>query len=117
MADKVPLTTDSAPSAHPDWPTLIDRAVGDVSRIIQSELHTLQASVCDDLEARVGVMMVSLAFEALIVSGAICILCASVLLLHQWIPWWQALGGTGLVTLVAGIVGNVAIRSPSRVKI
>lgn len=116
MSDRGPLTTDGASAAYPDWPTLIDRAVGDVSRIIQSELHTLRANMGDDLEARISRAAASLAFAALMASGALCILCASVLLLHQWLPWWQAFGSAGLATLVAGIVGNVAMRPPNKVK-
>jgi len=116
MADKAPLMTNGASAADPDWTTLIERAVDDVSRIIQSELHTLRADICDDLEARVNRAITALALAALMASGAICILCASVLLLHQWLPWWQAFGCAGLAALAGGIAGNAAMRPSTGVK-
>ncbi|HUY28069.1 MAG TPA: phage holin family protein [Candidatus Binataceae bacterium] len=115
MADRAQPTTNSASEADPDWATLIGRAVDDVSRIVQSELHTLRADMGDYLEARVNRAIGSLALAALMASGAICILCAAVLLLHQWLPWWQAFGCTGLAAVAAGIVGNAAIRPSTRV--
>jgi uncharacterized membrane protein (DUF441 family) len=50
------------------------------------------------------------------VSGALCLLCASILLLHQWLPWWQAFGIPGLVLLIVGILSNAATRPPTEVK-
>ena len=35
--------------------------------------------------------------------GGVCVLCAAILLLHQWIPLWQAFGLAGATILLIGI--------------
>ena len=35
MAEKHPLTTEGEPTTYADWPTLIQRAMDDVSRIVR----------------------------------------------------------------------------------
>jgi hypothetical protein len=115
MAEKSPPETNEAVTNYPDWPTLIGRAVDDVSRILQSELHIFQANMGADLQARLANAVSSLKIAAMIISGAICILCASILLLHQWLPWWQAFGIAGLTALIVGmgrdfVLGNVSRR-------
>ncbi len=116
MAEKHPLSTDGASATYADWPTLIERAVDDVSRILRSEVHMLQTSVEATLEAQISNTVAHLTIVAMMIVSAICILCASILLLHQWLPWWQAFGIAGLATLVVEIVSNAAIRPPTEVK-
>src|ERR1017187_5631937 len=110
MTEKHPLTTDVGLTAYPDWPTLIERAVDDVSRILRSELHMFQTSMGAALELQISNTVTYLTIIAVMISGAICILCAAILLLHQWLPWWQAFGIAGLATLVVGIVSHAAMR-------
>lgn len=113
MTEKHSLQIDGTPTTYADWPTLIERAVDDVSRILRSEVHMLQTSIGATLEAQISNAVAQLTILAVLVSGAICLLCASILLLHQWLPWWQAFGIVGLVTLVVGIASNAAMRSPA----
>jgi hypothetical protein len=94
---------------------LIGRAVDDVSRILLSELHMFQANIGADLGARLATTIASLTIAAVMISGAICILCSSILLLHQWLPWWQAFGIAGLATLVVGSASKAMMR-PAEVK-
>jgi VIT1/CCC1 family predicted Fe2+/Mn2+ transporter len=117
MADKPPLPTEGAPATYADWPTLIERAVDDVARILRSEVHMLQTSVRATLETQISNTVAHLTIVAVMIIGAICILCAAILLLHQWLPWWQAFGIAGLATLVVGIVSNAAMRPPTEVKV
>lgn len=109
MAEKH-LPIDGTAATYADWPTLIERAVDDVSRILRAEAHMVQTNIGATLEAQISSTLAHLTMLALMISGAICILCASILLLHQWLPWWQAFGIVGLATLVVGIVGNAAMR-------
>jgi hypothetical protein len=117
MAEKQPLTTEGGTTTYADWPTLIERVMDDVSRIIRSEVHILQAGIGANLEAQVSNAVAHLTLAALVIVGAICILCASILLLHQWLPWWQAFGIAGVVTLVVAFASNAAKRPPTDVKI
>lgn len=112
MTEKQPRTTEGATTAYADWPTLIERVMDDVSRILRSEVHILQAGIGVTLEAQVSNAVAHLIIAALIISGAICILGASILLLHQWLPWWQAFGIAGVVTLLVAFVSNAAMRLP-----
>lgn len=117
MAEKPLLPTNGTPATYADWPTLVERVVDDVSRILRSELGILQTSIGATLETQISNTVAQLAIVAVIISGAICILCASILLLHQWLPWWQAFGIAGLATLIVGIVSNGVRRPPTEVKI
>ena len=116
MAEKHLSPIDGTPTAYSDWPTLIERAVDDVARILRSEAHMFQTSIAAALEVHVSNTIVHLTIVAVIISGALCILCASILLLHQWLPWWQAFGIAGLATLLVGIMSNARMRSPAEVK-
>ena len=116
MTEKPPLPIDGAPTTSADWPTLIERAVDDIARILRSEVHMLQTSIGATLGAHISNTLARLTIVAVMISGALCILCASILLLHQWLPWWQAFGIAGLAMLVVGVVSNAALRSPTEVK-
>ena len=116
MAEKHPSSIDGTPTAYPDWPTLIERVVDDVSQILRSEAHMFQTNLGVALELQISKTLAHLTIIALMISGALCILCASILFLHQWLPWWQAFGIAGLATLLVGIVGNATARPPTEVK-
>jgi hypothetical protein len=111
MIEKAPREINGAPAKYPDWPTLVGRAVDDVSRILQSELHMFQAKVGAELQARIANTVASLTIAAMVISGTICLLCASILLLHQWLPWWEAFGIAGLAMLLVATARNVAMRN------
>jgi hypothetical protein len=115
MAEKDPLPIDGTPTGYADWPTLIERAVDDVSRILRSEAQMFQISTGAALDLQISKTLARLTIVAVMISGALCILCASIFLLHQWLPWWQAFGIAGLAALLVGIVSNAAVRPPTGV--
>jgi VIT1/CCC1 family predicted Fe2+/Mn2+ transporter len=116
MAEKNTLPNDGTPAAYADWPTLIERAVDDLSGILRSEVHMLQTSIGAALELQISNTVAHLTIIAVMISGALCILFSSILFLHQWLPWWQAFGIAGMATLVVGIVSNAAMRRPTEGK-
>lgn len=116
MAEKPPLPIDRTPPVYSDWPTLIERAANDVARILVSEANTFRISIGAALEVQVTKAVTQLTIIAVIVTGALCILCASILLLHQWLPWWQAFGIPGLILLIVGTIINTAKKTPTQVK-
>ena len=76
MTEKQSHTTNGAPGTLQDWPTLVGRAVDDVTRILQSEAHMLQTSMGAALETRLASAIATLTVIAVMICGAVCILCA-----------------------------------------
>ena len=64
------------------------------------------------LETRLASAIATLTVIAVLLCGGVCILCAAILLLHQWLPLWQAFGLAGVGILLIGIA-TYAIRKPA----
>jgi Putative Actinobacterial Holin-X, holin superfamily III len=111
MAEKHLPTSERVSANQPDWATLIKRALDDVSRILRSEIQILQTSLRQAVEAQVSRAVVRLTVIAAMACGAVCLLCAIILLIHQWLPLWQSFGLVGIVTLAGGLVGQAIIRT------
>src|SRR5258708_38734547 len=81
-----------------DWSTLVARAVDDITRILQSEIRLLAASLKTVFDEEVERVLAFVATGALIAGGAICMLAALILFLHEFVmlPWWQSFGIVGL---------------------
>ncbi len=88
----------------PDWGTLAARAVDDVSRVIQGELRLLEIRIRGTIEGQVENIFLSLAAVGVAIVGALCLVAALVGFLHQWMPYWQALGVVGISFVIIGIV-------------
>ena len=103
MTEKQSHRANGAPESLQDWPTLVGRAVDDVTRILQSEAHMLETSMSAALAARLASAIATLTVIAIVSCGGVCILCAGILLLHKWLPLWQAFGLAGVTILLVGI--------------
>jgi Putative Actinobacterial Holin-X, holin superfamily III len=113
MTEKQSHPANGAPATMQDWPTLVGRAVDDVTRILQSEARMLQTSMGAALETRLASAIATLTIVAVMISGAVCIVCAAILLLHQWLPLWQSFGIIGGAVMLAGLVAYAVKRSPA----
>ncbi len=96
-----------------DWPTLVGRAVDDVTRILQSEARMLQTSMGAALETRLASAIATLTIVAVMIGGAVCIVCAAILLVHQWLPLWQSFGIIGGGILLTGLAAYAIAKSPA----
>jgi len=87
-----------AEARETDWGTLIARAVDDITRILHSEFRLLTASMKTVFDEEVDRVLAFVATGVLMVGGAICVLAAAILFLHEYamLPWWQSFGITGL---------------------
>ena len=112
MTEKQPHHANGVPEPLQDWPTLVGRAVDDVTRILQSEAHMLETSMSAALASRIASAIATLTIVAVMLCGGVCVLCAAILLVHQWIPLWQAFGLAGATILIIGVAIYV-IRKPS----
>jgi membrane glycosyltransferase len=105
MTEKQPHIANDASKTQQDWPTLLGRAVDDITRILQSEAHMLQATMGAVLETRLASAIATLTIISVIICGGVCMLCAAILLLHQWLPLWEAFGLAGAAILLIGFAG------------
>jgi CHASE2 domain-containing sensor protein len=112
MTEKQPHHANGASESIQDWPTLVSRAVDDVTRILQSEAHMLETSMSAALASRLANAIATITVIAVMLCGGVCVLCAAILLLHQWIPLWQAFGLAGATILLIGIA-IYAFRKPA----
>ena len=111
MTEKQSHTASGAPETLQDWPTLVGRAVDDITRILQSEAHMLETSMGAALETRLAGAIATLTVVAVMICGGVCMLCAGILLLHQWLPLWQAFGIAGVGIMLAGIAKYLSGRT------
>ena len=116
MSEKQSHTANGAPEGLPDWPTLVSRAVDDVTRILQSETHMLQTSVGAALETQLANAIATLTVIAVMLCGAVCIVSAAILLLHEWLPLWQAFAIAGVAVLLIGIAIHAIMRPAAGLK-
>jgi len=73
-------------------------------------------SIGSTLDAQISNTLEHLTIVAVMISGALCILRAAILLLHQWFPWWQAFGIAGVATRFVGIASHAIIKRSTEVK-
>jgi hypothetical protein len=116
MTEKQSDVANGAPEILQDWPTLVSRAVDDVSRILQSEAHMLQTSMGAALETQLANAIATLTVIAVMICGAVCIVCAAILLLHKWLALWQAFGIAGGAILLIGIAIRAIMRPSAELK-
>jgi hypothetical protein len=100
MAQNQIITRSETPSGedHPDWSTLVGRAIDDITRIMQSEIRLVTANMRTLLVEQTDRVLAFIASGVLMMFGMICILAAVILFLHEYamLPWWQSFGITGL---------------------
>ncbi len=101
------IDVESAASA--DWASLVARAVDDMTRIVHSEFRLLVAGMQSVLDEGIDRVLGFIATGVLIMAGALCMLAAIIMFLHEFmlLPWWQSFGITAL--LMFGIA--IAIRA------
>jgi VIT1/CCC1 family predicted Fe2+/Mn2+ transporter len=113
MPEQHPMTSDQESETNPIWATLMEKALDGMAHILRSEIHTFETGIEASVEALIDDALIRLAAVTAMLCGAIFLLCAFMLLLHQWLPWWLSFGIAGLSVLAAGILSH-AISKPSR---
>ena len=98
-----------------DWGTLLGRAIDDITRIVHSELRLFSASMKSVLAEETDRVLAAIATGVLMAGGAICVLVAAILFLHEYarLPWWQSFGivGMGLFAIAIAFGAFAASRS------
>ena len=107
MAHNQIIPSSETPSGedHPDWTTLVARALDDITRIMQSEIRLVTTSMRTILAEQTDRVLGFIASGVLMVFGMMCILAAAILFLHEYamLSWWQSFGITGLALFAIAI--------------
>jgi len=114
MSELSPSTNGRAADGHPDWPSLIGRAVDDVSRILHSEAEILQTRLGDSIRSGLNHSAEVVALLVLFLWSIGCLLLGVILFLHLWLPLWFAFGVVGLCTISVAILGALTMKRRSR---
>jgi hypothetical protein len=108
------ISVESAAAA--DWASLVARAVDDITRIVHSEFRLLVAGMQTVLDEGIDRVLGFVATGVLIMAGALCMLAAIIMFLHEFVmlPWWQSFGITALLMFgIAIAVRAATMRRPA----
>jgi hypothetical protein len=92
------------PSREADWSDLAVRILSDFARIVAAEARLLESNIVGAAQALVDRVYIAATLVVLVGAGVLATLGSLILLLHQWMPWWQVLGIVGVAALVVAEV-------------
>jgi Putative Actinobacterial Holin-X, holin superfamily III len=95
-----------------EWSTLLGRMLDDLSRIIRLELQLLEARLAPSLTGMADRVIAALVIIFAGIIGGSCLLAALILLLHEWLKWWQSFAIGGVVAIACGFVAYSVIKRP-----
>ena len=102
------------PGTATEWSTLLGRMLEDLSRIIRLELQLLEARLAPALTGMADRVIAALVILFAGVIGGSCLLAALILLLHEWMKWWQAFAIGGVVAIACGFIAySIVKRQPA----
>jgi Putative Actinobacterial Holin-X, holin superfamily III len=85
------------------WPALIGQLIVDFTGVVEAQVRLARASIAPALTEVLNRWLLQIIVGSVALIGLLLLLCASVLLLHQWLQWWEACGIVGAVCIVAAI--------------
>ncbi len=106
------LETLASEKTEPEWSTLLGRMLEDLSRIIRLELQLLEARIAPSLTGIADRAIAALVMLFAGVMAGACFLGALILLLHQWMKWWESFAVGGGVALICGFIAYLIIKRP-----
>lgn len=105
-----PPPANKAASSDVEWPKLLARVV---EGIVTAELHEFEDNVMAFLDSAAANAYATLIWMGARAIGAAFLLTALILLLGNFLPWWQAFGSVGVVVIAVGALASLR-RSPQR---
>jgi hypothetical protein len=84
-----------------ELPELAVRILSDFARIVAAEARLLESNIFGAAQTLLGQVYLTSTLIVLAAAGVVALLASLVLLLHQWMPYWQVLGlvGTGAIVV------------------
>ena len=83
-----------------DLPDLGVRILTDFGRILAAEARLLETNLVGAAQALVDRVYLTAILVVIAAAGIVSLIGSIVMLLHQWMPWWQVLGIVGLGSLI-----------------
>ncbi len=93
-----------------DWPTLVSRAVNDISRILQAEIRLVELGIKNVVEQEIDRALKAALALTMLMLGAVCGVAAAIVGLHALLGiWWAAfaivagasIGGGGALLMLS----------------
>jgi hypothetical protein len=87
-----------------ELPELAVRILSDFARIVAAEARLLESNIVGAAQSLLDRVYVTSTLIVLAAAGVLALLGSVILLLHQWLPWWQVLGLVGVAAVVTAEV-------------
>jgi len=87
-----------------DLPDLGVRILTDFGRILAAEARLLETNLVGAGQALVDRVYLTAILVVIAAAGIVSLIGSIVMLLHQWMPWWQVLGIVGLGSLILAAI-------------
>jgi hypothetical protein len=87
-----------------ELPELAVRILSDFARIVAAEARLLESNIVGAAQSLLDRVYVTSTLIVLAAAGVLALLGSVILLLHQWLPWWQVLGLVGVTAVVTAEV-------------
>jgi hypothetical protein len=101
-----------------DWPTLVSRAVNDISRILQAEIRLVELGIKNVVEQEIDRALKAALALTMLMLGAVCGVAAAIVGLHALLGmWWAAFAIVAGASIAAGgALLMLSLRRPSSSK-
>jgi hypothetical protein len=97
-----------------ELPELAVRILSDFSRIVAAEARLVESNIVNAANTLLDRVYVASILIVLAAAGVVALVGSLVLLLHQWMRWWQVLGIAGILAIVAAeVLRRTLIPPPS----
>ena len=92
------------PDLKTDLPDLGVRILTDFGRIVAAEARLLETNLVGAAQALIDRIYLTAILVVVVAAGVVSIIGSIVMLLHQWMPWWQVLGVVGVGSLLLAAI-------------
>ena len=87
-----------------DLPDLGVRIITDFGRIVAAEARLLETNLLGAAQALVDRVYLTAILVVVAAAGIVSIIGSIMMLLHQWMPWWQVLGIVGITSILLAAI-------------
>ncbi len=87
-----------------DLPDLGIRIITDFGRIVAAEARLLETNLVGAAQALVDRVYLTAILVVVAAAGIVSIIGSIIMLLHQWMPWWQVLGIVGITSILLAAI-------------